>query len=75
MKGEDWRLWGEVCQLVSNGVDLSFNQINVFCDGVVFDADLDVISLQRQERHERTDKMLFNHVAVTQTTCAYIMVK
>ena len=75
VNGEDRRLWEKVYQLVGNGDDLVFIQTHVFCGGVVFDAHLDMISLQRQERHERTDKMLSNHVAVIQTTCAYIMVK
>ena len=69
--GEDWRRCGKVCQLVGNGVDLVFIQTHVFCGGVVLDAHLDVISLQRQERHERTDKVPVNHAAVLQTTCVH----
>ena len=69
--GEEFYAIGYVFHFVRNVVDQVTSQSNAFGLDFISDAHLDVLSRQRQERHESANEILVDHTAVFETSCTY----
>ena len=69
--GEDFYAIGIVFHFVRNVVDQVTFRYDAFGLEVVSDAHLDVLSRQRQERHESANEILADYTAVLETSCTF----
>jgi len=67
--GEEFYVSWRVFQLVGDVVEYVISPRDVFGAEIVSDAHLDVLSFQRQERHEGANQIMVDHAAVLQTSC------